>query len=90
MHLTVLQQESEVNGVSSKIYLLPLLVTRGFPLGAKGRLYSVCVRSVVTWKWDLKEDVIRLEINDARKVDGCATLGLRAGFLQRNLGKGQN
>ena len=50
MHLTVLQQESEVNGVSSKIYLLPLLVTRGFPLGAKGRLYSLCVRSVVTWK----------------------------------------
>ena len=29
-------------------------------------------------------------MNDARTVDGCATLGLRAGFLQRNLGKGQN
>ena len=36
--------------------------------------------------WPTKEeDLIRLESNDARWLDGCALLGLRIGLLQRNL-----
>ena len=42
------------------------------PLGTKGRLYSVCVRSVMLHErknWPVKkEDVIRLERNVAKMV----------------------
>ena len=49
-----------------------MLASRGFPLGAKGRLYSACVCSVMlygTETWSVKkEDVIGLENNDAKMV----------------------
>ena len=71
---------------------LPLVASRGLPLGAKGRLYSACVHSVMLYgseTWPVKEeDVIRLERNDAKMVDGCGTVGLSIGFLQNNLGLG--
>ena len=51
---------------------MPLLASRYLPLGAKGRLYSVGVRSAAlhgseTWPIQ-EEDVIRLERNVARMV----------------------
>ena len=53
-------------------YLVPLLAGRGFPLEAKGRLYSACVQSVMLYgseTWPVKEEnVIRLERNDVWMV----------------------
>ena len=53
-------------------YLVPLLASRGFPLWAKDRLYSACVRSVMLYgseTWPVKEeDVIKLEKNDVWMV----------------------
>ena len=53
-------------------YLVPLLTSRGLPLGAKSRLYSVCVRSVMLYgseTWPVQEeDVITLERGDASMV----------------------
>ena len=52
--------------------LIPLLANRALPLGAKGRLYSACVRSIMLFgseAWLVKvEDVIRVKTNDARMV----------------------
>ena len=52
--------------------LVLLLASRYLALGAKGRLYSACVRSVMLYgnvTWPVKEkDVIRLQRNDARMV----------------------
>ena len=51
---------------------MPLLASRGPPLGAKGRLYSGCVLSIMLYgseTWPIKEeDVVRLERNDTRIV----------------------
>ena len=51
---------------------MPLLASRVLPLGAKGRLYSGCVLSIMLYgseTWPIKEkDVIRLERNDTRIV----------------------
>ena len=55
-----------MDGVSSAIQLL----CRGLSLGAKGRLHFACVCSVTLYcseTWPVKEeDVIGLEMNDAR------------------------
>ena len=52
--------------------LVPLLANRGFPLGAKGRLNSACVNSIMLYggeTWPNKEEgEIRLEKNYARMV----------------------
>ena len=51
-------------------YLVTLITSTGLPLGAKSRLYTACVRSVMLYgseTWSVKEDdVILLERNDAR------------------------
>ena len=51
---------------------MPLLASRDLPSGAKGRLYSVGVRSVALHGSETlpiqEEDVIRLERNVARMV----------------------
>ena len=52
--------------------LVPLFASSGFPLGAKGRLYSARARSAMlygseTWPVN-EEDVIRLERNDATMI----------------------
>ena len=51
---------------------MPLLVSRDFHLGAKDRLYSACVRSVMLYgseTWPVKEErVNRLERHDAEMV----------------------
>ena len=48
--------------------LVPLLVSRGLPLGANGRLCSAFVRSVMLYKIETakEKDVIRIKRNDAR------------------------
>ena len=68
-----------------------LLANRDLPLGLKDRLYFVCLCSFMlceTWKsWPVqKEDVIRLEWNDAGMVRWIKILHRRIGFLLRNLG----
>ena len=48
------------------------------PLTAKDRLYSACAQSVKLYgiePWSVKEDVIRLQRNDARRLHGCTILG---------------
>ena len=51
---------------------MPLVASRNLPLGAKGRLHSTNVRSVMLYgceTWPNKEkDVIRQETNNARMV----------------------
>ena len=51
---------------------MPLLASRGFPLEAKGRLYSAYVQSVMLYgseTWPVKEEnVIKLERNDVWMV----------------------
>ena len=52
--------------------LVPLLTSRGLPLGANCRLYSAWLRSVMlhgseTWQ-DKEEYVMRLLRNDARMI----------------------
>ena len=51
---------------------MPLLASRGLPLGAKDKLYSACVLSVMLYgneTWPVKEeDVNRLERNDVKMV----------------------
>lgn len=51
---------------------MALLAIRGLPLGAKARLYSVCVSYIMLYgsgTWVVKEeDAITLEGNDARMV----------------------
>ena len=58
--------------------LLPLLATRGLPLGAKCRLYSGCVHIVMldrSKSESIKEDgMIHLERDDAKIVGWIATL----------------
>ena len=56
-----------MDGVSSRD-LVPLLVGRGLPLGANGRLYSARVRSVMLYKSETvnEEDMIILKWNNAR------------------------
>ena len=48
--------------------LVPLLASRALPLGAKSRLYSTCLCSIMLYGseiWPVKEeDMIRLERND--------------------------
>lgn len=48
-----------------------MLASRDLHLSAKGRLYFACVHSVVQYgseTWPVKDDVIKLERNDARIV----------------------
>ena len=49
-----------------------LLASRGFHMGAKGRIYSVCVCSFMPYRSEarsIKEEyVTRLEMNDYRMV----------------------
>ena len=50
-------------------------------------IFSICFDVTLFGReiWPVKvEDVIRLEGNDARWLDGCATLGLRIEFMQKN------
>ena len=68
---------------------MPLLVSRGLPLGAKGKMYSACVSYVMpcgseTWLFK-EEDVIRLEWKHSRMMRCNPMLGQRVGFLQSNL-----
>ena len=52
--------------------LVPLLASRGLPLGAEGRLYSAGVCSLMLYggkTWPVKkEDMVKLERNDAWMV----------------------
>ena len=48
-----------------------MFASRRFPLGAKGRLYSACMRNVIIHGHEtslVKKDVIRLDKNDAWMV----------------------
>ena len=58
------------SGWSKHRDLAPLLASRGLALGAKGRLHSACVRSLLLYVREIwpvhEEDVIRLDRNDAR------------------------
>ena len=64
--------DSVITSISSGWFkfkdLVSMLASRGLSLGAKGRLYSACVRSLVLYgseTWPVKEeDQIRLERND--------------------------
>ena len=64
-----------MDGVSSAIQLL----CRGLSLGAKGRLHFACVYGVTGYgseTWPVKEeDVIGLEMNDARTVRWMCKVG---------------
>ena len=51
----------------------------GLPAGEKGRSYSACVNSVIMYESEIWPDLVQ------GWLDGCATLGLRKEFLQRNL-----
>ena len=61
-----------MSGCSKFRGVVPLLASRGLSLGAKARLYSACMHSIMLYwgkRWPSKEeDVIRLERNDARMV----------------------
>ena len=52
--------------------LVPLLPSRGLPLGTKGRFYPECVCSIMLFEsetWPVKEeDMIKLERNNAKMV----------------------
>ena len=71
MHLTVLQQRSGVDGTKFKD-LMALLISRGLPFGAKDRLYSACLCSLMLYggeAWPAKgEDVIRLGRNNVGMI----------------------
>ena len=50
---------------------MPFLTSRGLPIGAKGRLYSSSVHSVMLYGSEIgpvKKDAIRLKRNDPRMV----------------------
>ena len=53
-------------------HLVPLLASRGFPLGEKGRLFSLRVHSIMLYESDTslvtEKDMIRLARNDASMV----------------------
>ena len=66
---------------------VPLLGRRGFPLGANSRLYSACVCSNILLKRKMRSDYTGMMQG---WLDGCATLGARIGFLQRNFGQDQD
>ena len=72
--------------------LVPLLASRGFPLEAKGSLYSTLIHTapVILYgseTWPVKEeDVIRLESIHARMVRWMFRVRPKDRFLQRNLG----
>ena len=72
--------------------LVNFLARTDLSIGARERRYSAIVRSVMLYRsetWPVKEeDVIRLEGNEwmQRWLDRCSILGLRIGFLEKNLG----
>lgn len=50
---------------------MPFLTSRGLPIGAKGRLYSSSVHSVMLYGSEIgpvKKDAIKLKRNDPRMV----------------------
>ena len=76
------------SGLSKFRDLVPLLTSRGLPLGEKGK-YSACVRSVMLYRsetWIIKEEgVIRLERNDTRKVQWMCNIRTENRILAQEL-----
>ena len=58
---------------------MPLLASRGLPLGAEGRLHSAGVHSLMLYgskTWPVKkEDMVKLERNDAWMVRWICNAG---------------
>ena len=79
------------SGLSKFRDLVPLLTSRGLPLGDKGR-YPACVRSVMLYRsetWIIKEEgVIKLERNDARKVQWMCNIRTETRILAKELRTG--
>ena len=85
MQLTILHQGTELDGVNSEIECLRSPVE--IYLRSSSKSTCVCSYLVLTSMWSVEEKVC----SEGRGMvqgwlDGCSMVGLRTGFLKRNLG----